>query len=250
MNMMEDEILPTDESNNNLINEVIKRYHGNQMKEELAVSGTTEPSLCVKLYKSPGKSVIPYNNNKQVAMALGSLIKTGHKFSVEDVSRIVSIHHGRLKEAKNILLSEVLPKLYNAPARQDVISNLGIALNKQVDQNRKIHNNKSVGDSINEKLQYLGLDKDKSKLYKKHESLNRYYNAVKHSGRPNSIRLEKKLKDKDGLIITIDYFETVRRIFRWYYKKHGEGIPDWDELKPIKYPDFNMKYRFRYERLW
>ena len=240
--------MPKNKPNKNLINEVLKIYHSNRMKEELTVSSTAG-CLIVRVNDSPGKSVdIPYRNDDQVVKDLGDLIKTGHIFSVDDVSLAVSIHQNRLQDAKAKLLNEVLRKPNNAYARQNVISDLGMALNLQIDKNPLVHN-KRVYD-ISEKLKLLDLKSDNIKLYKKSNSLNKYYNAVKHSNQPKHIKNAENLKGTDGLEITIDFFETVRRTFRWYYKKYGNGIPDWDELKAIKYSDFNVKYRFRYERLW
>ena len=240
--------MPLDKTNNNLIYEIIERYRGNQMEEKLTIS-STGPILVVRINIPPGKVDIKYTNDVQVAKALGSLIKKGYMFSVEDVSRTVSIHQNRLEAAKAKLLNEVLKIPNTAYARQDAILQLGTALNYQIDSNPMIHGKRNP-DNIYVKLPLLGLESDNRKLYEKYKSLNKYYNAVKHQGSPENRRNADKLKGTDGLAITIDFFETVRRLFRWYYKKFGKGIPDWDELKPIHYLDFNKKYRFRYEKLW
>ena len=242
--------MPTNKSSDNLIKEVINLYHCYLMKEKLTSSSTTEPSISVEINGPPSKlETFNYINDEQTARDLHSLIKNGHTFSKENVYRNVSIHQNRLKDAKAKLLDEVLRKPNNAYAREAVISGLGMALNYQIDINPLIHD-QSVPDNINKKLQLLGLKTDNSRLCEKYNFLNKYYNAVKHRGRPENVRNAQQLMGTDGLIITIDFFETVRKIFRWYYRKYAKDIPDWDELKVIKYSNFNIKYSFRYERLW
>ena len=64
--------------------------------------------------------------------------------------------------------------------------------------------------------------------------MNPYYNATKHP--QNKAYKEKinRLNGPKGVKITIDFFETIRRIFTLYYKSIVGAIPDWDELKPCK----------------
>lgn len=136
-----------------------------------------------------------YKSDEQVKAELYSLVDAGYAFTEQDVARTVSIHQNRLKEAKSKLLKEVLPKPYNAYARQDVVLNLGIALNLQVDIDPVIHGNITVGDNIAEKLRTLGLAKAKPELFEKYKSLNKFYNAVKHRGVRRTYRTKKSSRN-------------------------------------------------------
>ncbi len=81
--------------------------------------------------------------------------------------------------------------------------------------------------------------------------MNQFYNTTKHGKEEKNKKCEDKLNTPIGREITIDYFETVRRIFRWYYKKHIQGgIPVWDELKTIKYSVYGIKFKFLYKTRW
>jgi hypothetical protein len=243
-----------DNSHHGIVGTIIANYHSHQMNEIFTVSSTATNCLVVnaKTFPAAGTSsvLLFYRSDDQVQAELCSLLETGYAFTEEDVSRTVSVHQSRLKEAKQRLLAEVLPKPFNAFAREDVIMNLGVALNLQVDVDPLIHNIPSIKDNILEKLWALGCEKAKPDLYKKYKSLNKFYNAVKHKGRPENVQNEARLKEPEGLRLTIDYFETVRRIFRWYYRKNTGSIPDWDELKGIRYSDYNVRYRFRLAQLW
>jgi len=132
-----------------------------------------------------------------------------------------------------------------------VIADLGIALSKQIDRNEKIYNNPEVGNDIYSKLRELGLEKNNKDLFDKHMHLNDFFNATKHGKKEYNKKCEDILNTPKGREITIDYFETERRIFRWYYKKYNKGdIPDWDALKSIKYSGYGIKYQFLYKTRW
>jgi len=130
------------------------------------------------------------------------------------------------------------------------ILNLGAALNHQIDKNPSITDKSVIPDDINWKLDHLGLKVENPKLFHKYKDLNPFYNASKHQQRPENKAKLELLKKPIGIKITIDYFETVRRIFQWYYRKFANGLPDWDVLKPIKYTDYNINYRFTYNKRW
>jgi hypothetical protein len=108
---------------------------------------------------------------------------------------------------------------------------------------------KCASNDINSKLTALGMFAG-SPLYEKHRRLNRFYNATKHARTVDNQNCRLRLASRDGRRIAVDYFETVRRIFRWYYRKYAAGIPDWDELKPISYRDHGFSYRFKHSDRW
>ncbi len=192
-----------------IVGTVLTYYHSHKMKEVYTVSCTATNCLVVTPGKFPiaGTSsvVVFFKSDEQVKAELYSLLDTGYEFTERDVSRTVSIHQNRLKDAKLKLLTEVLTKPNNAYARQDVILNLGIALNLQVDIDPLIHGNNSIRESILEKLRVLGLATMNHELFEKYKSLNKFYNAVKHRGRPENVKNVEKLKELVGLAITIDY---------------------------------------------
>jgi len=237
-----------------IVGGIIDRYHKRKLHQVVTESCTCGNALFISPQQIPpagNSSIIIFaQNDSQMSFELLSLFDEGYYFEPKDVQCTRSLHQSRLHDAKELLISNVL---INNPSVYDinrVISDMGIALNMQVDKNYLIYNQRSVPDNINQKLEILGLNNSNSKLYKKYTNLNKYYNATKHAKQEENRRIQSILTTADGQLIAIDFFETVKRIFRWYYNKYSGSVPDWEELKPIKYSSYRISYRFLYSRVW
>ncbi|HUV06814.1 MAG TPA: hypothetical protein VMX75_03725 [Spirochaetia bacterium] len=133
---------------------------------------------------------------------------------------------------------------------QKVISECGIALNYQIDKNPVIFGKKEIKDDIHHKLRALHLDQDDPKLAEKYGNLNRFYNATKHAKSVQNRANESTLSGPLGREIAIDFFETVKRIFAWYYEKYADDLPRWDELTRIEYSRYGIDYAFSCDKRW
>lgn len=154
-----------------------------------------------------------------------------------------SPYQGYLSRGKKELIDNILSKNFpNIEDKEVVIFLLGGALNKQVDKTYKSGN-------ITMKIKNLLDDSTRHPKYnyytvlqEKYEKLNPFYNTCKHEGDDVNTRYEELLNKKEGRLITIHFYETVRRIFEWYYEIHSkEGIPTWEHLKQ---PDYKGLYDF------
>jgi hypothetical protein len=190
------------------------------------------------------------NTEKQLADELTGYLMQGYVFDVGDATVTCSIHQNRLRDARRDLLALLTASQRSVYQLQTVISNLGVALNMQIDKHPSVFGNKTLPDNINEKLRYLGLECDDARLFTKHNHLNRFYNATKHAKSEENRRVQDRLNNPDGLLIGIDYFETIRRIFIWYYRKSTGTVPQWEELEDIPYSQYGVTYNFDYDRVW
>lgn len=164
-----------------------------------------------------------------------------------NLKRTESTHQGFLRYAKKHLISKILNDPF--PSIEDkeiVILLMGTALNKQIDKTPSVKGLKT--DGIISKLKSIDLNNSndcEKKLHDDYKELNKYYNASKHEKESCNIKYEKILSTEDGRLITIHFFETVRKIFIWYYKKYASGcVPDWDELEEINYFSYGIVYDF------
>jgi len=229
-------------------------YKSGTLPESITESSTATNCIHVipESYPTNGYSsfTIFTSYEDQIETELRSFFQQGYVFNVGNVCVTCSIHQNRLRDAKQNLLTvvkKIKPSVYEL---QKIILELGVALNIQIDKDSKVFGNPSVRDNINDKLRVLGLELDNQRLFKKHQNLNKFYNITKHAKKLEDRRLEDLLKSPDGLIITIDYFETIKRVFCWYYKRHAVGVPKWDELRPVTWSFHHVRYRFLYDRIW
>lgn len=132
--------------------------------------------------------------------------------------------------------------------REDIIVFSGIAMNSQIGEKWKAMRFSQA--NIFQMLTRLGLDRDYNNLLKKLEYMSPFYNAAHHRGTQGNANHYHKIISQDGYLIAIDFFEVVRRVFQWHYKKETGTIPDWDELKPLKYADYGVNYRYSNQKSW
>jgi hypothetical protein len=190
-----------------------------------------------------------YLNESNIGRQLMSVKGTGYYIIIPETARIsCSIHQDRLNKAKTMLIERILP--YELPYRAhmtDIIEAFGVALNRKIDCDNWIFGKPQYkSPDLSKKFLARGLNQGKtSRLYDKYKDLHGYFNAARHFQRQENEDALRNLNSSYGKIICIDFFETTRRIFRWYYRK---AIPDWDVLGSIKYSDYHVRYAFRYDR--
>ena len=234
------------ESSDVLMQSMITAYRLHTLPAVTTVSATCTSCIHIAASQSPpgqASSVLIFcRDNDQIAAEAKRLWLSGYRWTFKNVSRTESLHQERLSRAKATLIQYVLPHPIDPDHVHQVISEVGIALNEQVDLNPVAS---CANDDINSKLQALGMSAG-SPLCEKHRRLNRFYNATKHARTTDNKNRRLRLASREGRRIAVDYFETARRIFRWYYRTYAAGIPDWDELKPIPYRDHGFPYRFRH----
>jgi hypothetical protein len=240
--------------NHGSVNLLIGMYHANKLQFSLTESSTATSCIHVLPEKSPpggfNSLTVFVHDDGQLATELHSLVDQGYCFTVGSVRVTCSIWQLRLRDAKQTLLEKLLIQTPTPFDVQKVVSDSGIALNYQADKALAMRNVRDLGDDICQKLTYLGLESDERKLHAKYRSLNRYYNATKHA---KTLSNESAIADLSGQLgkeIAIDYFETVVRIFSWYYTQHADGIPNWDELKPVDYASYACNYVFLVDKVW
>jgi hypothetical protein len=188
--------------------------------------------------------------DKPVSESVLEILMDGYTFNPDDVRITDSRHQGLLREARTLLCSQVLTAANPLPSvLEQVVSNLGIALNKQIDKDPCVRN-KGLKDDINAKLRAIGLETDNRDLFEKHRNLNSFYNASKHEAQQQNLDALKKLQGSEGRYIVIDYFETVIRIFQWYYAKQPRGVPAWKELATLDYSTYGINYTYDLSRRW
>jgi hypothetical protein len=90
----------------------------------------------------------------------------------------------------------------------------------------------------------LQIEVDDPDLDAKYQNLNQYYNATKHAKTQANRDAESILAGDFGPEIAIDYFETVRHLFIWYYKKYSTEVPAWKELESIDYSEHGSSYEY------
>lgn len=192
--------------------------------------------------------VSSYNSATDIGRHLMTAKNEGYKIVPETARLSCSIHQDHLDKAKAILIKEILPCDSPSPAAiTEMITSCGVALNRQIDCDIRIFGKPQFrSPDLSRKLRELGLCQGKMQgLYAKYVDLHPYYNASRHFQRNENEKALSKLNSSEGKTICIDFFETTRRIFRWYYRK---AIPNWDVLKPVKYSDYCVRYAFRYDR--
>jgi hypothetical protein len=234
-----------------LMQSMLKGYRLYLLPVVTTVSTTCTSCIHIDASRSPPgcpSSVLIFcRDDEQIAAEANKLWLSGYRWTYKNISRTESLHQARLSRAKATLIQHVLPNPIDPDHVHQVISEVGIALNEQVDLNPVASS--CASNDINSKLTALGMFAG-SPLYEKHRRLNRFYNATKHARTVDNQNCRLRLASRDGRRIAVDYFETVRRIFRWYYRKYAAGIPDWDELKPISYRDHGFSYRFKHSDRW
>lgn len=230
----------------------IWNFYNNGMPQEITISSTAPACIfivpqIIPKDKDPTLTIPVVSRTKTVA-ALIEYQNQGYTFSRNNTKRTISIHKRYLKDAKDNFINLVLKNRYPfIDDKSTVINALGDALNFQIDQHPDIFDEKIIG--IDNKLLKIGLHLYwEGKLYKKYIGLNPYYNATKHPQNKTYKEKINRLNGPKGVKITIDFFETIRRIFKWYYKTIVGTIPDWDELKPNNYTVYDIYYRFSYNK--
>ena len=189
-----------------------------------------------------------YDDTADIGRQLMTVKSEGYKIVPETARISCSIHQNHLDKAKAILIKEILPYDLPSPANMaDMIASCGVALNRQIDCDPRIFGKPQFkSPDLSKKLLELGLNRGQmQRLYDKYVDLHPYYNSSRHFQRIENEKALSKLNSKQGKVICIDFFETTRRIFRWYYRK---AIPNWDVLKPIKFSEYRVRYAFRYDR--
>ena len=172
---------------------------------------------------------------------LRKLWSTGVRFQREGTVITYNSHQESFQRARDVVLRCLesgefhLQKPKGFRKREDIIVFSGIAMNSQIGEKCKAM--KFPQANIFQMLTRLGLDRDYNNLFKKFEYMNPFYNAAHHRGTQGNADHYHRIISQDGYLIAIDFFEVVRRVFRWHYEKETGTIPDWDELKPIKYAD-------------
>lgn len=231
---------------------VLVNYSAGRIPYDITSSSTSTSILSVLAEDETGKQqtifVSGYLNESDIGRQLMSVKGAGYRIVPETARISCSIHQDRLNKAKKMLIERILPYELPSPADiTDMIEACGVALNRQIDCDNRIFGKPQYkSPDLSKKLLALGLDQGKtSRLYDKYKDLHDYYNAARHFQRQENEDALRNLNSSDGKIICIDFFETTRRIFRWYYRK---AIPDWDVLRPIKYSDYHVRYAFRYDR--
>ncbi len=235
---------------------IVSAYYEGTLKESITVSSTADSCIfsIARSYPpgSPSSVTIFVESETQLENELQSYANQGYCFSLEGTYTTRSIHQKRLRDARRKLLEIIgqkKPPVYDV---QTAISNIGIALNTQINKDKMIQNNKSVGNNINSKLKAIGLERDNLALYNKDKNLNKFYNATKHSKEEENIRHQEMLNSENGIVIALDYYETVRQIFIWYYKKTTAKKPMWEELNPMLLVSLHkdVAYDFDINRMW
>jgi hypothetical protein len=233
---------------------LLNRYHNNELPVSMTSSSTS--TMCVHILPEVvpttgyGSLTIFARTDEQLRDELLSLINQGYQFTVGSVRVTCSLHQLRLRESKATLIDCLLKRNPSTFEVEKVISAAGIALNYQIDKHPAVFGNALVPDDIHQKLRALQFEIDDREIATKYQSLNRYYNATKHAKTPSNRQDEETLAGTSGREIAIDYFETVRRIFLWYYKKYDAGVPAWNELEEIDYPAFGSSYQFSVLKRW
>jgi hypothetical protein len=236
-------------------NDIWNDYDSGRMLPELTESSTGESWIVIIPQSYPPSCdptiLIPIINMHQTVETLIDYQVQGYVFSKEDARVTRSIHKRYLKDAKSNLIKLISEQKF--PSIDDkavVINAFGDALNSQIDQHSKVFE-KNIRGGMPIKLKEIGLHLyDNGKLYDKYNSLNPYYNASKHRDTKEHKKKLKHLYGIRGTKITIEYFETVRRIFKWYYRNSPGGVPKWDELEKIDYRPYGIYYVFRYKKRW
>jgi len=163
-------------------------------------------------------------------------------------TRTESQFQQHMREARRKLIDEVLPKVIpGVTVVGDVIVLAGLAFFDQVGITPGVHGIITKGPE-KLKLHALAMDQGASaRLCQKVVRLTDYFNASKHQDRSSSRRLrEQVLNTARGKLICIDFFEAMRRSLIWYYRRHFPPLPNWDELRPIRYcGDYDVKYQYR-----
>ena len=235
-----------------ILKNIIKKYHQNQLDPIMTNSCTASSCLQVVPHFVPqnhaDQILIVYKNDDALFLELKALFLQGYKFSDTDIKITQSIHQHRIRMAKEYLINNILGKNPTPFEIQEVVSQSGIALNLQIDKDIVLEK-KYKGNDINEKLKALGIIEDDNQLAEKYKSLNQFYNATKHSKISNRLK-ESVMNGKDGKYLAIDFFETIIRILKWYYKKYTGIVPSWSEFDAIQYSEFQESYIFDYNKKW
>lgn len=231
----------------------IYAYFNSGMPEELAKSSTG--TACIYIVpqfvppNSPPTLTFPVFNENQAKKQVVEYQKQGYVFNKDNAKRIANPHLQNLIDGGKKLIEEILSiEFPTILEKMNTINLLGTALNNQVDQHKDVYGKKVNG--IPEKLRLIELELKNNRLFNKYLNLNPYFVAIKHPQDKNKDKKRQELNGLRGTKITIDFFETVRKIFKWYYKETEGVVPKWDVLKSIKYSDFGIKYRFSYEKRW
>jgi len=208
------------------------------------LSSATNLIAITSLDPKQGTVLFPFGDEYSIKRNLEYIVQSGFKFNKNCIKLTCSIHQNKLRQAKTLLIKGISTSRFSLQEKLDTIGNSGIALNLQIDLDPIVKGNTSLGNNIYKKMEAIGLKTDNRKLYEKYTGLNPYYNATKHANKPKYRKLVQELISESGIRITIDFFETVRRIFVWYYRKTPSGVPDWDELYEINYSSYISSYRY------
>ena len=231
---------------------VLVNFGSGRIPYDLTSSSTSSNVFQVIAQNDAGDTrtifVAGYTDATDIGRQLMIVKNEGYTIAAETARLSCSIHQDHLNKAKAILIREILPYDLPSPAAvTDMIASCGVALNRQIDCDVRIFGKPQFrSPDLSKKLRELGLHRGKmQRLYARYSDLHPYYNASRHFQRNENAKALSKLNSSEGKTICIDFFETTRRIFRWYYRK---AIPNWDVLNPVRYSDYGVHYAFRYDR--
>ena len=151
-----------------------------------------------------------------------------------DFFRLENPMRENLTEARRILLERILPigKPAISQDKRNVINLMGIVLDMQTGKDSLIF----AKSGTNRMIPRLNMINVPEKLRKDYESFHDYYNATKHANKPVHSALLSEIGSDEGRLITVKYFEYVRRVLEWYYRT--QGVSDIPELSLIDYAPY------------
>ncbi len=135
-------------------------YYLDGMPQGITESSTTHNSIFIWAKSVPKGFdrgiTFTVDSEAQTKEKTINLWKEGIVFDQYDAKRLISIHQDRLSKAKSNIINKILVKNPLLNEKENVISDLGVALNKQIDKDPNIYKNPKIKNNINEKLTELG----------------------------------------------------------------------------------------------
>jgi len=240
--------MENDDEGKKLASAVIARFSAGSLPYERTVLSTCGSAMVLATTNPAGAPTWVMLNTADVAAIrheIEDLFHMGYRFTVEDAKMTSSYHQDLLREAKSNLCEQILGRNPSPSVIMQTILNAGTALNSQLDQDSRAQ----YIAGIDNKLDAVGLKVANEPLFEKYVNLNPFYNSTKHEDRPATKRTRAQLEGLTGSMIATDYFETVRRVFLWYYEQKA-AVPLWQELEPIDYSKFAISYTFNLSKRW
>lgn len=204
-------------------------------RPSLIASGSTAPGIYCNVKNKVvfiGSADTPQD---QAVELIGTVLQYNPGLSAENFYRVANTVYDCIRKARETLLNSVLHSDL-APAiesRRDVINNMGEALDIQLGYG--VLDKPNTNDIYN-KMSKVKMPTDLQNEYK---PLHIYYLATKHGNKSEYRQSLSELTTDKGKIITVRFYEAVRRMLVWYYVsiKH----PQLSELNEIDYSQFGLQ---------